>query len=168
MIASSKVLLDQLADLLDKISPQDYTRSLEILHGASIGEHVRHTLEFYLCLIEQTPAGHINYDLRKRDSSLESMPDAACRSIEFITSSLSEGDENTSLILEFSYDPEGLETRCIPTNFFRELTYVIEHTVHHMALLKIGLQALSTPLMVPPSFGVAVSTLRYRNSLKHG
>ncbi len=168
MIASSKILLDQLTDVLDKISPQDYTQPLDILHGASIGEHVRHTIEFYLCLIDQAPYGRINYDLRKRDRSLESMPEAACNSIRNIIHSLEDGMADARLTLEICYDPEGSDQQRIETSYFRELSYVIEHTVHHMALLKIGLQALATPVTVPPSFGVAVSTLRYRKSLQQG
>jgi hypothetical protein len=46
----------------------------------------------------------------------------------------------------------------------RELVYNIEHVVHHMALVKIGLKELLPDLDLPDDFGVAVSTIRYQHS----
>jgi hypothetical protein len=46
----------------------------------------------------------------------------------------------------------------------RELVYNIEHAIHHMALIKIGLRAEFSSVIIPDSFGVASSTLRYDQS----
>ena len=164
MIASSRILLDQLAEVLEKLSPQEYSLPLDILNGASIGAHVRHTLEFYLCLVNQCENGVVNYDLRERDQSLENLPVEALKCIAALKVNLEARKENFPLTLEMSYDQNGDQSEAMPSSYFRELSYVIEHTVHHMALLKIGLGALESAIPVSPSFGVAVSTLRYRKT----
>ena len=96
---------------------------------------------------------------------METLPSAAIECLKSIKRQLPSKDVNHALTLQFSYDPEGKEQQTIASNYYRELSYVIEHTVHHMALLKIGLNALPEPIVVPGSFGVAISTLRYRNTL---
>jgi hypothetical protein len=57
---------------------------------------------------------------------------------------------------------ENEECITIETNYFRELTYNIEHAVHHMAIMKIGIREVAGQVVIPTSFGVATSTIRYR------
>ena len=49
----------------------------------------------------------------------------------------------------------------IKTNYYRELAYNLEHTIHHMALIRVGIAEVSS-LSVPENFGVAYSTLKFR------
>jgi hypothetical protein len=44
----------------------------------------------------------------------------------------------------------------------RELIYNIEHTIHHLAIVKIALKAILPSLELPEHFGVAPSTIRHR------
>src|SRR5690606_8636434 len=57
--------------LISQLSDKEYSTSINCLSGSSIGQHVRHILEFYICLLEGIPIGIINYDNRKRDVNLE-------------------------------------------------------------------------------------------------
>lgn len=66
------------------------------------------------------------------------------------------------MILEVGYLQDSEECVPVETNFLRELTYNIEHAVHHMAIMKIGIREVAPLIVIPKSFGVAVSTLRYR------
>ena len=61
--------LNRLRDLLGTIDQSLYTH-LNTKGRASVGQHVRHTIEFYQRLFEGTQ--EINYDQRKRDILLES------------------------------------------------------------------------------------------------
>jgi hypothetical protein len=49
----------------------------------------------------------------------------------------------------------------IPSNYYREIAYNLEHTIHHMALIRVGINEVSM-IELPQDFGVAYSTIKYR------
>ena len=51
----------------------------------------------------------------------------------------------------------------IETNYERELLYNLEHSIHHQALIKVALLQLQS-VEIPENFGVAQSTIVYRES----
>jgi len=51
----------------------------------------------------------------------------------------------------------------VETNYYRELIYNLEHTIHHMALIKVGINEVSC-IAVPEGFGIATSTIKFRRS----
>ena len=53
----------------------------------------------------------------------------------------------------------------ISSTVAREVNYNIEHCIHHMALIKIGLKIIKPSLALSPSFGVAASTLQHRKAI---
>ncbi|MDX2284982.1 MAG: hypothetical protein NW241_12520 [Bacteroidia bacterium] len=156
------VLLQDIRSLLARLSAAQYAAPLEVFSGSTIGEHTRHLIEFFDCLIRQAPCGTVNYDLRARNELLGTDPVLASARIgELIQAVESEG-RPAGLLLEVSYDLAGQEICRIPTTFERELVYTIEHAVHHLAIIKIGLRFAAPALELPEGFGVAISTLRHR------
>jgi len=160
----AKENLYQLNDLLQKISTKNYTNKLNILSGASIGQHLRHTLEFYLLLLSRIPSATISYDKRERDIRIETDPEFAIASIQRILADLESFDENSQLQLEADYTVNGASQNLIPSSGARELAYCIEHSIHHQALIKAGLLSLGLEDLTDEYFGLAYSTIRYRNS----
>jgi hypothetical protein len=73
--------------------------------------------------------------------------------------------EDKPLLMEVGYDMNSDENVSVRTNYFRELTYNIEHAVHHMAIMKIGIREIAPRVTISSDFGVAASTLRYRGDV---
>ncbi len=157
---ASKKVLSQLVKVLDKLTEKEYSSSIEILSGATIGQHIRHTLEFYTCLQEGALIGVVNYDKRNRDLDLETIPAHAINVIQSLFRFIDE-IKDERIVLEINYDLYDDHLQTVQSNIDRELCYNIEHAIHHMALIKIGLRVVSPDLQLPEGFGVAVSTLRY-------
>ncbi|TAG65626.1 MAG: DinB family protein, partial [Runella slithyformis] len=53
------------------------------------------------------------------------------------------------------------------TTLSRELVYIAEHAIHHLAILKIALRAHFPDIALPVHFGVAYSTVQYQNSIQN-
>ena len=153
-------ILQQLAGLVQQIHENDFRRPSEILNGSTVGQHIRHTIEFFLCFENGYETGIINYDKRNHDKHLESHKHAAMeaihRSMEFVRTL----DHDKPLILEVGYDVKEQFIQ-VETNTDRELVYNIEHAVHHMAIIKIGIRQIAPYLQLAEDFGIAASTLRY-------
>lgn len=58
-------------DLCKNLEDQQYCYNSELLNGLSIGQYLRHSAEFYLCLFQGIPTQTVNYDERKRDLLIE-------------------------------------------------------------------------------------------------
>ena len=157
-IRNTLILLSQ---TLKSIGDENYSQSIAVLSGATIGQHVRHVIELYQCLEEGKSTGAICYDNRKRDKELEASIEVATAHISRIVDSLGSHDTPLILVAEFGRS-HGISTH-ISTTYFRELAYNLDHSIHHMALIKIGLLTIEN-VDLDPSFGVAPSTSRHKNS----
>ncbi len=158
-------ILDQLANAVQQLAEREFTHPSETLGGSSIGQHLRHTLEFFICLEQGYDMGLINYDKRAHDKLIETDKQTALRVIDRIRQFIMDQIHDKPLLLEVGYDLNSGENVTVKTNYFRELTYNIEHAVHHMAIMKIGIREVAKHVLIPPDFGVAASTLRYRGAL---
>ena len=142
LIQSSQTILSQLTSLIDQIEESDYSKPCPSLGNSSIGQHLRHTLEFFLCLESGCDSGIVNYDKRAHDKLIESDKYIAASTIERIKDFVSTRKDDFILKLEVSYNLNSNESQVMDTNYFRELTYNIEHAVHHMAIMKIGIKVI--------------------------
>lgn len=156
--------LAQIKDLLEIISLEDYTRKPDVLSGASLGQHVRHILEFYLLLISGSFTGTISYDKRERNLKIENDPDFAIQTVKNVLAGILTLCEDKPLKFDADYTTDGSTGNIIMSSVYRELAYCIEHSIHHQALIKSGLVAMGQSNLVDDNFGVAYSTIRYRNT----
>ncbi|WP_224484554.1 DinB family protein [Robertkochia aurantiaca] len=156
--------LEQLIGLLETIKAEDFKQRHEVLSNASIGMHLRHVIEFYQCLIKGIGNGSVNYDSRSREPELELNP-ALCRDrIRQLIGELKATDFSGPLMLSMNLSNGDDNTETVSTTFNRELLYNLEHLVHHEALIRIGIREMTNGFTLPEEFGVAVSTIRNRNS----
>ena len=154
-------LLGQISDVVSTLTNQQYAGLMPVLSNNSIGQHLRHVIEMYECLIEGYDSGLINYEKRKRQQLIENSTEAAIMSIKSIVEALSQLEDKL-LELELCFDVSNDETIRLSTNYHRELAYNIEHTIHHMALIRIGLKEIGFQ-NIPTNFGIAPSTVKFRN-----
>lgn len=166
--AAVQVLQDALS-YLNALSTPAYTEPIPLMSGSTIGQHSRHFIEFFQCLIAQAGDGSaINYDLRRRDHLIETDPAFAAACVKSIMREIAGLPMHSMTRLEASYDLEGEQILSLATSLERELMYNVEHTIHHLALVKIGLRLVAPEWAIPDHFGVAVSTIKYQQSLEKG
>ncbi len=163
---TAKLVLDQLVVVLDQMKADHYALNIQTLN-ASVSQHVRHILEFYICLFDGIQSGMINYDNRKRDPRIENDKAFTLQLIDEIKENISNQTTNDdlSLILKYGEDESEAGIR-LSTNYFRELSYNIEHTIHHLAIIKQTIIEHFNYVELPENFGIASSTVRFVNQ-KH-
>ncbi len=148
-------ILLQLIVVLQKLNDVEYTIPSQVLNNSSVGAHTRHIIEHFQSLLNGYDTGKVNYDIRKRDKKIESNRLLAVSLLKLISKEMNK--PNKLLALQ-NGSGNNLE---IGTNFFREALYNVEHTIHHMALIRIGLNEVSN-ITLPEKFGVAPSTIQYK------
>jgi len=158
-----KEVLHQLQSVIDQIKSTDYTGKVEGLES-SIGEHTRHIIEFYLCLIQGLDSGIINYDNRERNRKIETDPAFAMQKIQDIEAFINDFKNNPVLTLGISYNYSEPDLLNVNSNYHRELVYNIEHTIHHLAIIKPGIVKQFDYIELPENFGIASSTVRHKKT----
>ncbi len=157
LIPSINNSLNELIDLLQQLSDDDYTNKCQALSNATIGEHTRHIIEMFQCLNNQYHDGIVNYDNRQRNVFIQTDTKFAIQSLSDIKNNIDKN--NKSLDLQQIIDGEIV---LIESNYNRELLYNLEHCIHHQALIKVGILQCDT-ILIDANFGVARSTIEYRN-----
>ena len=155
---ATREVFAQLIHSIRELSPGEYVEPCNSLMNNSIGKHVRHIIELFQCLENGYGSGMVSYDSRKRDTKIEEDRGLAISLLENITDQMDKPNKDLVMISVF-----GSEEKAIPiaTNYYRELAYNLEHTIHHMALIRVGISEVSR-IELSPEFGIAPSTLKHR------
>jgi hypothetical protein len=159
---SLRTTLTQLQHVLLQLTAEEYKKALPILSNASIGQHTRHVIEFFQTLVNAYDEGKVNYDKRDRSQLLETDQRAAFNVLAMIQDYMVREDKDISLTGAFIAD-SNIEIT-VRSTYHRELIYNLEHAIHHMAMIKIGIRN-STNLAVPSDFGIASATLQYQKTI---
>lgn len=123
---------------------------------ANIGKHIRHVLEHYSLFLEGVGQGEIDYDDRERDPDIEGNRTLAIQCLK----------ETKAQFVRWIHDTNDLDQEvrvchngawCRSTTG-RELQHLINHTVHHYALIAFIMRVQGES--VAEDFGVAPSTLQ--------
>ena len=154
-------ILYQVSLVLKGLTDEQYCTSLSVLSSMSVGKHTRHILEFYQCLLDGSRFGIVDYGKRQRNSLLENNLNYAKEGTEEIMNRI-QLLKDKEIMLNVSCDEV---VSAIKTSVFRELAYNIEHTVHHLAIIKIGVNTHFPQVSLPENLGVANSTIKYQQQL---
>ncbi len=158
MVREIQYQLQSLEAFISKLPETAYNERIHILEGATIGAHIRHILELVQCLQQQYHSGIVNYGLRKRDISIETLPERARSLIREILDNLVQPDKVLSVV----HTNYSAEAQLSGSSYYRELLYNVEHCIHHQALIKVALTELGLQTLVDETFGMAPSTLLSR------
>jgi uncharacterized damage-inducible protein DinB len=149
--------LERLRDLVGEIPPAAYVAAPSRASG-SIGAHVRHCLDHVRALASLLDSDELCYDSRLRGTRIEVDPLAAVQEIDRLRGEIGELDNfslDHPLQLQSLTDRDGSTLRVMST-FGREVAFVVQHTIHHAAIISVLLDQIG--VAVPAGFGYAPST----------
>ncbi len=165
LLQKTEILLQELHQLVEKLSDEHFTTKIPTLHYASIGQHLRHILEFFQCLIQSQETQKLDYDARKRNLLIENNRLVCMEVIKEILENIDFSNINITLYQTYNIDNESQISE-IASNYWREWAYNIEHTIHHQALIKVGVLLLMPNMQISENFGVADATTNFKNQQK--
>lgn len=154
----SKKQLFELKSILNQVKDSDYSKNLVILENVTLGRHVRHVLEFYECLFISNSGDTVCYDDRKRNLLLEENVRFASDYIDEIMDRIEQVDINKRLLLKSKFEVGEI---VMESSLFREISYNIEHTVHHLAIIRIAISSELKYIDLSSTFGYAESTVQF-------
>ena len=169
LLSLNRLYLLQADQLIESLDDDTFCQAHCECHGASLGQHLRHCIEHYLCLLNQMGEAKIDYDLRPRDPEIEcsttASREAISKVLELLAKATNDWPESTPVQVHMDCgDGECSDIGWQPSSVGRELQSLVSHTVHHFAIISIMCQKMGIPLH--PDFGVAPSTLRHWNKDK--
>ena len=151
--------LEDLAALLDATpDPADLSRPDSGVSG-SVGAHVRHCLDHVRAVLDAADGAVLSYDRRERDLALEHDRTRGIRALR------QQGRRLEALIGRPADQPLRLDAQVdcsgstveVASSLGRELVFVLQHTIHHQAILALLLA--DRGVTIPPRFGYAPSTV---------
>ena len=165
ILSAAVDLLQQTESLLQAVDSSSYSTCVPIAFNGTIGGHVRHCVDHFLCLLRGFDSGLIDYDHRDRDVRIERDPAfartlvvALRADIELLDADLLDSAVQTRC--EVSYRRG--DSPCSTSSLGRELAYAVAHGIHHFAL--IAILARLQGIQLPDGFGIAPSTLVHRRT----
>ncbi len=154
--------LQLLSKLLIGLTDEQYDKKIAHLGNSSIGGHTRHVIELLQCAIDGYRIGEVDYVNRKRNLLLETDRMFALSVLQQLNSLIKVPDRQLNLVVE---QIEGaIELTNVTTTYYREVVHNTEHTIHHLALIKVAIIEMKLNI-VDNEFGMAYSTIKYQASL---
>jgi hypothetical protein len=152
-------LLDDLALVLAGIDRERYVARTRPGVSGSIGAHVRHALDHVTAFVAAGNRRLVNYDRRQRGTDIEVNVETAlsaiCRlQVALGTVARLSLDEPVLVVSQFETHGGAVANW---STIGRELAFVMNHTVHHQAIIALLLEG-DRPSSVPARFGYSPST----------
>lgn len=159
LIEANSTALTELQGLVDCFSKVQYG-SINIEGVSAPGKHVRHITDHYEAFSCGLETGLVDYDVRSRASALEKCQMKTALTIHRIQSDiLVTSLQDKTLKLATTVSASASTPYRLVSSVRRELVYLLNHTVHHTAMLSL-LARLQGVCHIPVG-GVAPSTRRW-------
>ena len=128
--------------------------------NSEISQHVRHIVDHFLALKNGLKNNCVNYNQRDRNGQTESDAAFATEIIDNLINwiaSLETKNTKIAVISEINCNQEEIGT--FQSNRDRELLFLLNHTIHHAAYIK--LLAKHQGIKLPENIGMAPATATY-------
>ncbi len=155
--------LNECCQLVAQLDENQYAKPLP--GHSSIGAHMRHCLDHFLCLLRGLADGEVDYDSRDRNEVLERSPKLFEETVSLIKKELlALCDQPLEGIVHIRQIPApGNDSIVFSSTLERELVFLSSHCIHHLALMK--LMAEIHGVCFEKELGVAFSTAAYRDKI---
>lgn len=161
VVTPLRAVLAQLAEVVEGLDDEQYTRKGPAHLGASVGGHVRHCLDHVSALLAGIETGVVDYEKRERGGDIETRRSAALGLMKDLDARLidkadTSPAEAVSTVVMLASDDAPLKST---STFGRECGFVLSHTIHHSAM--IGAMVRDMGGEVPEHFGYAPGTVAF-------
>ncbi|RKF14312.1 hypothetical protein DBZ36_16755 [Alginatibacterium sediminis] len=157
--------LEQLITLAAKYQDGEFYNQAPEHVMSGIGKHVRHILDHFLAFQQGIISGCVDYNLRHRDSRIEDDHKLAKQLVLELRNWLMDTElEDANIEIESEVSVQSEVNQRFRSSVSRELCYLINHSVHHIAYATLLAQSLG--MIVNPKLGVAPSTASYLRQQK--
>ncbi|MEM1422545.1 MAG: DinB family protein [Planctomycetota bacterium] len=162
-IPAAGAMLAQVRTLVDHLSDEQYTAPSEAMFGATVGAHVRHSLDHFRAALAGLEGETVDYDHRDRDTDVEASTAGAIAEIDALQGAIDAmdpGDADREVTIRVMLSGDGC---CcdLSTTLGRELAFAAHHNVHHNAMIKAICAELG--VSTPDGFGKAPSTINHES-----
>ncbi|MDX1911463.1 MAG: hypothetical protein SFV22_08270 [Saprospiraceae bacterium] len=154
------ITVRQITDLLEQIEPHEYRQPLPEFGGNTLGQHFRHILEFFICLERGIPTGTVDYASRERNLLYEDAPGVAMAALEAFSTALK--NLQPAAPIHFKAEFGQNDRPDYSSTVGRELAFVYDHAIHHLAMIKVGLRCRFPHIHTDRDLGVSPSTIKAR------
>ncbi|WP_339667883.1 hypothetical protein [Dasania marina] len=152
--------LGQINTIVGLVKQQSPDMAKRLFVEQRIGTHIRHVYDHFNALQEGKRTGTVDYNQRSRNSKAETDIVISEAQHKQIVAALADGTHFSSTLKVISeidcFKTENME---IPSNYARELLYLINHAIHHVAIIKLILE--HNGVSVPSYIGLAPGTASY-------
>ncbi|WP_054113244.1 hypothetical protein [Marinagarivorans algicola] len=129
-----------------------------------VGKHLRHIYDHFLAVKKGIDSGCIDYNLRNRGGLLEADITASAQQLTVLLTWCHQLPRYAAVFdqtLRVESEVDCLQQALLPfdSTLARELLYLINHTIHHVAYVKLLLS--TRQIVLPASVGLAPSTATF-------
>ena len=157
--------VQQINHVIGQLTAQDYRYALPEFEGSSLGQHFRHILEFFQCLEDGVVSGTVDYAARNRNPLYEQHPEMAAAAFEAFGHALPGFDLQQPIRVRAEFGSD--DRPCYESTVGRELLFVYDHAIHHLAIIKIGLICHFPQIQTEKDLGVSPSTIKARSKMEN-
>lgn len=161
---ASKETLEQVILLINCCSDQEYCQLFPHAQS-SVGMHVRHILDHFIAFKNGLDSDLINYNIRNRESQIECDRGVGLAQVKgYYTWFCDQDFDDKSVFIESEISISATQNEIIESRLSRELVYLINHTIHHVAYAGLGAKQLG--IKIDSTLGVAPGTATHLRTQK--